>query len=91
MSEQYLYGGRPADVKSANGVKGMLIRSFDGHMAFRVYHEHDKEQFTDYEIRHDDLEVTIAEDELAAFYKVGENNILDHSPEVLGIEKDRDS
>ncbi len=67
------------------GVKGTLIRSFDGEITFRVYH--DNERFTDYEIRHDDLSVTIDEDALAAFYKTGKRNILDHSPQVLGLKR----
>ena len=86
--QQYLYGNQPAEVLPAAGIKGILIRSPDGAMAFRVYHDH--ENFTDYNIRHDDLGVTIDEDELAAFYKIGEDNILDHSPQVLGLEKIED-
>ena len=85
MKYKYLYGGKPAEVKPAAGVKGVLIRAFNGALMFRVHHDH--ERFTDYEIRHDDLSVTIDEDALAAFYKVGENHILDHSPEVLGLKK----
>ena len=86
MSEdKFLYGQFPAKVRSAAGVKGVLIRTFDGAVAFRVYH--DRERFTDYEIRHDDLSVTIDADELAAFYRVGERDILDHDPQVLGLRK----
>jgi len=85
MSGKYLYGEQPAEVESAVGVKGVLIRALDGALMFRVYH--DREQFTDYEIRHDDLSVTIDAEELAAFYKVGERDILDHSPQVLGLKK----
>lgn len=85
MSGKYLYGGVPAEVESAAGVKGIIIRTFDGALTFRVYH--DRERFTDYEIRHDDLSVTIDAEELAAFYRVGERCILDHSPQVLGLKK----
>ena len=85
MSEKYLYGKVPAEVTPAAGVRGVLISTFDGPMMFRVYH--DRECFTDYEIRHDDLSVTIDEDTLTAFYKVGEHNILDHCPQVLGLKK----
>lgn len=56
----------------------------DGALVFRVYY--DRERFTDYEIRHDDLSVTIDTDALASFYKVGERDILDHSPQVLGLK-----
>jgi hypothetical protein len=83
LNERYLYDGQPAGVESAAGVKGILIRTFNGSMAFRVYH--DREQFTDYEIRHDDLSVTIDADELASLYKIGDDHFLDHSPQVLGL------
>ena len=83
MNDQYRYGGQPAEVKSAARIKGVIISTGSGQMLFRVYH--DPERFTDYAIRHDDLSVTIDDDELAVFYKVGEECILDHSPEVLGL------
>lgn len=85
MSETYVYGGVEATVQPAAGVKGVIIRSPGSAPLFRVYH--DRECFTDYEIRHDDLSVTIDTDELASFYKVGEHDILDHSPQVLGLRK----
>lgn len=85
MKPKYLYGEQPANAESAAGVKGVLIRAHGGAMMFRVYH--DVERFTDYEIRHDDLSVTIDKDELAAFYRIGERGILDHSPQVLGLSK----
>lgn len=85
MSGKYLYGKMPADVTPADGVKGVLIRALNGALMFRVYR--DRERFTDYEIRHDDLNVTIDKDALATFYKVGENYVLDHSPQVLGLNK----
>lgn len=88
MKDKYLYGEVPAEVESAAGVKGVLIHALDGAMIFRVYH--DGGYFTDYEIRHDELSITIGEDELAAFYKVGESYILDHSPQVLGLKKIKD-
>lgn len=53
-------------------------------MIFRV---RTGEGFTDYEIRHDDLRVTIDPAELASFYKVGDDQFLDLSPEVLGLKK----
>ncbi len=93
--DKYRYGGRPAEAEPAAGVKGVLIRALDGTLMFRVYH--DNERFTDYELRHDDLSVTIEKDALAAFYKAcpraggdGERNILDHSPRVLGLKKIED-
>ena len=85
MNDKCLYGGVPAEVSSAAGAKGTLIRTLGGAMVFRVHH--DRERFTDHELRHDDLGVTIDAEELAAFYKVGEHDILDHSPQVLGLKK----
>lgn len=93
--DKYRYGGQPAEAEPAAGVKGVLIRTLDGAMAFRVYH--DGGRFTDYEIRHDDLSVMIDKDALAAFYKTcpraggdGDRRILDHSPQVLGLERIED-
>jgi len=83
MQKTYLYDGVPVSVESAAGVRGVIIRTLGGALLFRVHH--DRERFTDYEIRQDDLSVTIDTDELAAFYKVGARDVLDHSPEVLGL------
>ncbi len=49
---------------------------------FRIYNE--DHTFTDYEIHHCDLEVTI-EDEDAFLYNFDGKDILDHSPQTLGI------
>ena len=45
---------------------------------FRVYHD---DEYTDYDIRHCDLEVEIV-DEDSAFY---DGRILDHAPDTLGL------
>jgi hypothetical protein len=84
----YMYGGTPVRMRSAAGVKGGLVRTVDSQILFRLYH--DAERFTDYEIRHPDLSVTIDETELAAFYTGEKGNLLDHSPEVLGLERVRE-
>lgn len=84
-TDGFLYGVLPAEVRSAAGVKGVLIRTAGAATAFRVYD--DQGCFTDYELRHNDLSVTIDADELAALYKVGERDILDHSPQVLGLKQ----
>jgi hypothetical protein len=57
VSKRYLYGGKPFLVNDASGVKGILIRS-ESKYFFRVY-KPDGESI-DYEIKHDDLEVTIS-------------------------------
>ena len=70
-------------IKSANGVTGHLLRSgYD--VVFRVYDEN--HQFTDYDLTHSDLCVTIT-DEDAAFYSEPRSDRLDHSPATLGIEE----
>lgn len=81
----YWYCDKIAEVNDADRVHGTIIRTFDGGYAFRIYH--DQNTFTDYEIRHDDLKVTIDAEAMAAFYKVGEYHVLDHSPRVLGLER----
>lgn len=50
---------------------------------FRVYAS--DHTFTDYDIRHDDLSVTISGDALASFYRIGEARLLNHNPQVLGL------
>ncbi|MDR2207812.1 MAG: hypothetical protein LBE22_02410 [Azoarcus sp.] len=81
----YYYGNKVAQVTPAEGVQGMLIRLGGGGFAFRVYT--DNGEFIDYDIRHDDLSITIDKDALASFYRIGEHDILDHSPQVLGLKK----
>lgn len=80
----FLYGEQAACVSDASGVEGVLLRSVSGAYFFRVYHA--DHSFTDYELRHDDLAVTISGDALAAFYELTDSNILDHRPEVLGLQ-----
>ena|SRR5690606_33766326 len=81
--QKVLYGNCTATVRTAGGVRGVLCKSANGDFFFRVYAQ--DHSFTDYELRHDDLEATIAPDELASFYHVGDERILDHDPGVLGL------
>jgi tRNA splicing endonuclease len=69
-------------IKLANGVTGHIIRTGNV-MMFRVYDEN--QQFTDYDLNHSDLCVTIR-DEDSAFYSDPQSDSLDHSPETLGIK-----
>ena len=78
------YGKSMAVASSAAGVRGFLLKGLDGLFIFRVYAM--TGEFTDYDIRHDDLEVTISANALASFYEIGERRLLDHSPDVLGLE-----
>lgn len=88
-TKKYIYGKRVAEVADAQGVRGVILGGFFSHpLIFRVYHKDG--EFTDYELRHDDLEVAISKDALASFYKIGRRLILDHSPEVLGLGRARE-
>ena len=67
---------------SANGVSGHLI-SVEGRTMFRVYDA--DHNFTDYDLHHADLEVTITDPD-AYFYRDEFTDRLDHSPGTLGIK-----
>ena len=83
-SDKYTYGGRPCSVSDAAGTTDVLIRS-GGSVLLRVYEGRD--QFTDYDILHDDLAVTVGPDARASFYTDGDRSAIDHSPAVLGLTK----
>lgn len=85
MTKNYIYGGKPSQVKDASCVSGVIIKLFGGDFAFRVYEENGS--FIDYTLNHDDLPVTIDADSLSSFYSKGEDHALDHSPEVLGLKE----
>jgi hypothetical protein len=68
--------------KPANGVEGHLIYTAMGKYMFRVY---DKDyNFVDYDLAHSDLCVTITDND-AFLYQDDKRNVLDHSPETLGV------
>lgn len=69
--------------KSADGVRGHLLRGIDGEYCFRVYGEN--HTFVDYDLHHYDLCVII-DDKDAAFYSGNGIDRLDHAPATLGIE-----
>ena len=69
---------------SANGVEGHLLYVGDGRYVFRVYT--DNFEFTDYDLLHSDLCVTIT-DQDATFYSDDNGNRLDHCPATLGVEE----
>ncbi len=83
MGDKFIYAGKEAEVASAEEVKGILIRSGSNYF-FRVY-QNDGE-FTDYDVSHDELSITIDTDAMASFYTDGESFVLDHSPSVLGLK-----
>ena len=71
---------------SAQGLTGFILDTFDGVRVFRVY-EKDSTAYKDYELRHGDLAVKI-EDADAVLYELDNGkNLLDYSPETLGIER----
>jgi len=71
-----------SEPKSANGVSGVLLPIGET-WVFRVYHENG--EFTDYDIFHSDLSITINDGD-AYFYKREDGSVyLDHSPQTLGI------
>ena len=66
--------------KPAKGMKGIILYTFNNKYVFRVYKE--DHSFTDYDILHCDLDVTIDSDD-ATFYEFEDGtNALDHSYEV---------
>ena len=68
-------------ITPANGVTGHLLRlGYD--VVFRVYDEN--HQFTDYDLTHTDLCVTITDPD-ATFYSEPRSDRLDHSPQTLGV------
>ena len=70
----------------AGGTTGFICRdAIDGKPFFRVYEEN--HTFVDYRLGHDDLEVTISHETQASFYRSQNDDVLDHSPEVLGINE----
>jgi len=84
--EAVMYGTSEAKVTSAGGIRGILCRTTTEEGYFLRVKNPDG-SFTDYQLRHDDLDVIIPSDALASLYVIGENRILDHSPEVLGLRK----
>ncbi len=81
-------GGKTYQALPASGVSGILINVL-GRLVFRVTDQ--EGGFRDYTILHDDLSVTIEGDSLASFYidESGDEDILDHSPNVLGITPEK--
>lgn len=69
--------------KSADGQEGYLIWCGGDRYVFRIYDE--KHEFVDYDIRHSDMRIRIVDSD-AFFYQDGASNIIDHSPDTLGIK-----
>ena len=69
---------------SADGVEGHLLYTGAGRYVFRVYT--DNFEFTDYDLLHSDLCVTIT-DKDATFYSDEQGDRLDHNPATLGYKE----
>lgn len=69
-----------------NNLKGILCRSFDSRYFFRTYNEDGT--FTDYELRHSDLEIEISDSDAYIYERNGEL-CIDHSPRTLGLEEEK--
>jgi len=82
--------GRSVKTISAAGTEGLLIRTLNGEVRFRVYYdEEDKSKFIDYSISHNDMKIKISEDCDATFYYNEDGKAyIDHGPEALGLEVD---
>lgn len=77
-------GTGQAKVESAEGVRGLLCRSFDGTYFFRT---RKGGRWRDCVLLHSDLEVTIELGQDAAFYCIGDKLVLDHSPQTMGYKE----
>jgi hypothetical protein len=84
MTGRVIYGNREALETKANGVEGVLCRSLGGRYFFRVATANG--EFTDYQLLHDDLKITISSDQLASFYTRSDANFLDHGSSVLKLK-----
>lgn len=85
METVTLRSGDKVRIRPAHGVSGLLLRRGAGDFFFRV--PHDDGSFTDYEICHTDLKITIAGDEECGFYDIDslDKHYLDHAPRTLGL------
>ena len=80
--------GKKIQVENAEGKSGIIIRNyFDNTYSLRVYSDEAISNFTDYQIRHDDLSVLIS-DKSASFYKDNKGNAwLDCDPLALNYKE----
>lgn len=72
--------------KSAMGMKGCLISLFTGGVAFRVYDKSNPEKFIDYDLAHNDLNITIEDEDAYIYEREDSDPAIDYSPRTLGRE-----
>lgn len=72
--------------KSARGIKGYILyspfRKETGNYFFRIYHS--QEQFTDYDIRAEEIEVELSGEWISLYESENGVNYLDWSSKTLG-------
>lgn len=86
---QVRYGQVLATETPAGGISGVLCKSaIGGRAGYFLRVKSEIGEIQDYQLRHDDLKITIARDELASLYRLETGlQILDHSSSVLGLAK----
>jgi hypothetical protein len=67
-------------------LKGILIRGIGMESFFRVYNE--DHTFTDYEIHHYDLDVTIHDEGAFIYEREDGTRYIDYCPETYGIDNE---
>ena len=73
-------------IESADGKEGYLIWCGGDRYVLRIYKDA-PHKFTDYDIRHSDMRVKIADTD-AFFYTDEQGSRIDHSPETLGMKNE---
>ena len=89
IMKELMINFKDCKIKSAEGTKGFILYTMndmnDDILVFRVYNE--DHTFTDYDLLHSDLEVTINGGD-ATFYEFEDGrNILDHSYDMSNIDE----
>jgi hypothetical protein len=71
------------NIKNAVGTQGFVLDTLDGPV-FRVYHKDNS--FTDYDLRHGDLEVIIVDEDAFFYPNDKDGGTLDYSPATQGLD-----
>ena len=73
-------------IKSANGMTGCLILTFDGEYEYMIRFYHDDGTFDDCDIAHSDMMFKILDEDAYLYEDETGRKWIDHSPETLGLE-----
>jgi len=71
------------EIKKATGTTGFILDTLDGYV-FRVYHK--AGDFTDYNLRSGELEVTVVDEDAFFYPDDKDGGTLDYGPETLGLD-----